>query len=283
MMAHVAEYKKKKVAELAKLMKDYPIIGIANMENMPTPQLQKIRAQIRGNVVLTMSKKTLITLAIEKAKKDKPGIENLEQFLSGMPALMFTKENPFKLYNMLNKKKTPAPAKAGQVAPKDIIIEAGPTPFAPGPIIGELSMIGVKSGVDSGKVAIKQDSVVAKKGERIKPKVAEILTRLGIKPMEIGLDLVATFENGILFTKDVLFIDEKEFESKVVTSHTWAVNLAVEAGYPTKEIIGIIFSKALNDAKALAISECIVADGVMEDLIAKAEREMLGVKEEAKL
>jgi len=68
-----------------------------------------------------------------------------------MPALLFTKENPFKLYNKLQKSKSSAPAKAGQTAPSEIVVPKGPTPFAPGPIIGELGALGIKTAVENIK------------------------------------------------------------------------------------------------------------------------------------
>src|SRR3989338_4472753 len=210
-MAHVAQYKKDVVSRLAKLMQEYPIIGAVNMENLPAPQLQVMRSKLRGSVEMVMTKRRLIKIGIEQVKSKKPGIEKLEQYLYGMPALLFTKGNPFSLSRTLRQNKSPAPAKGGQTAPRDIIIPAGPTPFAPGPVIGEFGAIGIKAGVEGGKVAVKADTVVARAGEKIKPKVAEILTRLGIQPMEVGLDLVAVFENGIIYTKDILSVDDKEY------------------------------------------------------------------------
>src|SRR3989344_5017702 len=99
--AHVAEYKKEIVSNLAKLMTDYPIVAVVNMENLPAPQLQTMRAQLRKNFFITMTKRRLIRLAIEQVKSSKKGIEQLEAHLGGMPALIFTKENPFKLSRTL--------------------------------------------------------------------------------------------------------------------------------------------------------------------------------------
>src|SRR3989338_1749214 len=170
-MAHVAEYKKKIVDDIVRLIKEYPIIGVVNMENLPAPQLQAMRAQLRGKVALTMTKKRLMKIALEQVKNEKKGIEKLKEHLNGMPALIFTKDSPFILSKILQKNKSSAPAKAGQTAPKDIIVNKGSTGFAPGPIIGELGMIGIKAGVEGGKVAIKEDVLVARQGEQIKPKV----------------------------------------------------------------------------------------------------------------
>ena len=281
--AHVADYKKEIVSNLVNLISEYPIIGIVNMENLPAPQLQTMRAQLRKNYVITMTKKRLIKLAFEQTKPKKKGIEKLEMHLGGMPALIFTKENPFKLSKTLQKSKSPAPAKAGQTAPRDIVVSKGATSFAPGPIIGELALAGIKSGVEGGKVAIKEDTVVVNAGEKIKPKVAEILTRLGIQPMEVGLDLVAVYENGLLYERNILSVDEAEYKNRLANASRWAFNLANYVSYPTKETIRLLIVKAHNDAKTIGIAQKIFDKGIIEILLGKSQQQMLSLKETANI
>ena len=276
--AKIPEAKKKVIEDFVKLAKEYPIVGAVNMENLPTKQLQNMREQLRGKVVLKMSKRRLMKLALEEAAKEKPGLEKLIPYLKGMPALLFTKENPFSLYKRLQKNKSTAPIKAGQTAPNRIVVPAGPTGFAPGPIIGQLGQVGIAAGIENGKVAIKKDSEVAKEGDVISAELAGILTRLGIEPMEIGLDLTATYEDGNIFTKDVLSIDEQEYLDNIARGHRWAFNLAMECGIITKETTEMLLVKAFTDAKALAVSQEIYADIVMPDLISKAHNQMLSVK-----
>jgi len=281
--AHVAEYKKKIVQSIVECVKEYPIIGVANMENLPAPQLQAMRAKLRGKVYLIMTKKRLMKIALEQVKNDKKDIENLGKYFEGMAALLFTKDSPFKLSKILQENKSPAPAKAGQTAPKDLIIPKGPTSFAPGPIISELSSVGIKTGVEQGKVAVKEDSLVAKKGEKIQPKVAEVLARMGIEPMEVGLDLVAAYDDGVIYSKDILLIDEKEFMGKLNSACSGAFNLAMFIEYPTKYTINVLLGKAFNDAKAIGLSQNIIDEGVIEELLGKAEAGMKSLKDAAKI
>lgn len=269
--AHVAPYKKELVKKIVELIKNYQIVGVVNMENLPAKQLQKLRAQLREKVVILMTKKRLLSIAFDEAAKVKPGIENMKKYLTGMPALIFTNDNPFRLYSLLQKNQSKAFAKGNQIAPDDISVSAGPTPFAPGPIIGELAAVGIKSGVDGGKVAIKQDAVVARKGEPIKPKVAEILARLGIETVKIGLDLMVVFERDTIYGKDVLAIDETEFLNRLVSAHNRAFALAMFISYPTKDTISYLIRKAFADAKALGISQNIACKDIIEYLLAKAD------------
>ena len=277
-MAHVSEAKKKEVQEFVQLAKEYPVVGIVNMQGLPTPQAQAMRAQLRDSVVIRMTKKTLARLILKEAEKDKPGIAKLEESLKGMPAFIFTRDNPFGLFKTLKKSKSSAPAKGGQEAPMDIVVPAGPTPFAPGPIIGELGALGIKTQIDAGKVAVKEDSVVAKEGDTISGDLAGILARMGIEPMEVGLDLVAVYEDGAIFKKDVLNVDEEEYQANMTTAHRWAFNLAMDAGIMTSETSEFMLINAQRDAIALAVSQAVESTEIIDQILLRAEAQASSIK-----
>jgi len=249
-----AEYKKNAVDELVKLIKSHKVIGIINMEGMPAPQLQRMRAQFRGKALIYMSKLRLIKLAFEKSKEPKNELAALEALLRGMPALLLTNENPFKIASAINKSRIPAPAKPGQTATKDIIIPAGSTPFAPGPIISELSSTGLKTGVEAGKVTIKEEFVAARTGDRISPKIADVLMKLGIEPMEVGLNLTAIYEDGMIYGKDILAMDDTMFLGMIRKAAAESTALAVEIKYITKDNIVIMLGKAQIIAESVMAS-----------------------------
>jgi len=278
----VSQEKKKLVQELIKDAKEYPIVGVVNMQSLPAQQSQKMREMLRKKgVKLIMARKKLLKLALVDSKL--ANIEQLAEKVKGMPALLFTKDNPFTLYSIIQKNKSAAPAKAGQEAPKDIVVPAGPTGFAPGPIISELAAVGIKTKVENGKLTIINDATVAKEGDIISPKLAETLKRLDIKPMEIGLNLTAVWEDGLVFAAKQLHVDEKEYAQNIVKAAQWAMNLAVECGIFTKETTEVIIQKAFREAKAVAIESAYLTEGTTEEVLAKSEREALSVKQEAKL
>ena len=99
-------------------------------------------------------------------------------------------------------------AKAGEIAPEDIIVEKGPTSFKPGPIVGELQQAGIPAAIEAGKVRIRETKTIVKKGQPFTPKQAEILAKLDIKPMDIGLLLQVAYFEGNMYEPSVLAIDE---------------------------------------------------------------------------
>ncbi len=280
--SNAAPEKKAVIQKIQDLAKDYPIIGVLNMHSMPAAQLARMRSTLRKNVVMVMTKKKLLLRAIDKLKTTKPGLEKILEKLPDMPALIFTKDNPFALFKTIKKNKSKAPAKAGQIAPFDLIIPAGPTPFAPGPVLSELGALGIKAGVEGGKVAVKVDSTVCKEGEVIKPALAPMLARLGIQPMEIGLDLVAVYEKGIIYPKSVLNIDEDKFMSDLSAAASGAFNLAIETAYTTADTAEPLLQKAFREAKEVGLEGGIMEPELVEELLAKADREAKSLQSESK-
>ncbi|MBU2638905.1 MAG: 50S ribosomal protein L10 [Nanoarchaeota archaeon] len=281
--AHIADDKKTEVKELVKLLKEYPIIGIVDLENLPSAQFQKIKKQLSSMMLVRMSKLRLIKIAFEQVKDNFPGIEELSAKIKGMPAVIFTKENPFRLAKAMNKSKSTVPIKAGQKAPYDLIIPAGPTPFAPGPILSELGAAGIKAGIEGGKVAVKAEKVVAKEGVLVDNKTAGLLAKFGIEPMEIGLNLVAVLENGIVLTNKVLFIDEAKTKADIAQLAAEAMNLAVYIAYPSEGTIKLLVAKAHREARAIASSQDILTDDNLKEILAKAESQASSVKSKAGL
>ena len=279
MTAHVAKWKKDKVEEIKKLINQYKIVAIADMTNMPSPQLQKMRSSLRGNMRIIMTKARLMKLAIRELKDTKKGIEQLEESLKGMPSLVLTQENPFRLSKLLSKSKTKAPAKPGQLAPNDIKISAGPTPFAPGPVMGELGQLGIKTTVQEGKIHIKDDVIIVKEGAVISDKVASMLSKLKIEPMEIGLNLIAAYEDGLIYKKDVLSIDDTMYLNNVRMAYSQSINLAMNIDYPTKDTISLMVKKAYLDGKALLNVANIEIPEVKEEVKQEIKEEQKKMKE----
>ena len=152
----ISEKKKRIVSELVNVISKYEVIAVADMTGMPSLQLQKMRNSLKNQAEIIFVKASLLKVAIHSLKDKIKGIENLEQYVKGMPSLVLTNNNPFQLAKTLAKSKSPAPAKAGHISTIDVMVPEGPTPFAPGPIIGELGGLGIQATIDGGKVVIKK-------------------------------------------------------------------------------------------------------------------------------
>ncbi len=265
------EEKVKKIDEIAEKMQTSKTIGIVDMKGIPAGEMHNLRNKLRENMHIEVVKKSIIKFAIEKCKEKLKGIEELKEKLEGMPAIILSQLDPFKISKLFSQNKAPAFAKPGQIAPEDIVISAGPTPFAPGPMLSELKSKGLKVKVEAGKIVVQEDSVIVKKGEEISEDVADLLIKLGIKPMEIGLEFSGAWEEGYVFGKDVLVFDVKEYISKLESAANQAFKLSIGLPYPTKQNISLLISKAFNEAKTLAKEKDIFVDALAGEILAKAQ------------
>lgn len=277
-MPHVAEWKKDEVANLKELIENHEVVGMANLADIPAPQLQKMRRTLKDSATIKMSRKTLMSLALKDSTKE--NIETLENHMDGQPALIFTDMNPFKLYKILEGSKTAAPAKAGSIAPEDIVVPKGDTAFKPGPILGELQKIGIPAKIEKGKIVITNDKTIVVAGDSIPRDVASILTRLEIFPLEVGIDLRAAYEDQTVYTSDLLTIDDAKTLGDIQKAFTRALNLAVNAVIFTKESTPVLLQKAVTESMNLALNAEILTSKTREILLAKAYTQMLSVASE---
>ena len=277
-MAHVAEWKFGEVKEITDLLTKSKVIGIIGIGGIPAPQMQQMRTGLHGLATVRSAKNNLIFRALDDAEKEVKGISTLKESISGQSAIIATDMNPFKLAVQLKATRTMAPAKGGETAAHDIEVKAGDTPFKPGPIVGELQTVGIPAAIQEGKVVIKSDKVLVPEGEKIPANVAQMLTRLEIYPIEIGMDLQAVFEDGNIFKADVLDIDIDEFLGRISQASSNAFNLAVQAGWINELTIKPLITKAYNDALALAMKQGILNKETINNLISKANANMLALK-----
>ena len=267
---HLPTWKKDEVAEIKKNAKQFALIGLVDMYGIPAQQVQQIRRNLRGKAVIKVTRNTLIKHAFEDIGGD---VKDLSKYISGHSAIIFTNDNPFKLFKQLEKTKTKMAAKAGEKAPEDIVIEKGPTSFKPGPIVGELQQAGIPAAIEGGKVKIRETKTVVKKGAVISPKLAAVLAKLDIKPMDVGLALQVAYHEGGIFEPSVLAVDETVILAQIQLAATQAFNLSVNESIPTKDTMEAILTKAVREARGLAVEAAIYEKDVIDAIIGKAHAE----------
>jgi len=280
-MAHVAQWKKEAVGDLKKQIAKSRVVGVIDVHGVPAPAFQTMRTNLRGRAEITMLKNTLLKIALQEASKDKKGLEKLSEAVDGQCAVVTSDLNPFKLFKQLDSTKTKMPARGGEISPDDIEIKAGDTPFKPGPIVGELQKAGLPAAIEQGKVVIKKDKVLVKKGDKIPREVALVLSKLEIFPLTVGLDLHAAFEDGMVYKKDVLAVDEVEVLNRMRSAASGALNLSVFISYPTKQSIRPMLANAHFKAINLAVNADIPNKETIKIMLAKANAQMLSLASKA--
>jgi len=273
--------KARQVEEIKKLLSQYRVIGIASLEKVRAAQLQELKRKLEKEVVMKVFKNTLVKRAIDELGD--PKLKKLEEYLTGPNIFLFTNMNPFKLSILLEKNKVRAVAKAGDKASFDVVVPAGNTGLSPGPVISQFSTVGIPTRIESGSVWVNKDTLVCRKGEVISLQLANILSKLGIKAVEIGLSLKVVYDDGYIITEEDLAVDLDEIRKSIEEAHSYAFNLSINAAIPIPENVGLLLQKAHQEAYFLAVNAAIPTKETIGDLLRKAQAEALALSQKIKL
>ena len=276
MSRQVIVQKTHEVDEVKKLVQAHNALGVASLQKVRAAQLQEMKKKLKDVARVQVIKNTLMRRALTDLK-DRPNMEKLESFLSGSNIYLFTNLNPFKLALMLEKGRVTTTAKAGDVAAMDVIVPAGNTGLPPGPVISQLGSVGLPTRIEAGSVWVSRDTLVAKKGDIIDVRLAGVLSKLGIKSVEVGLIIKAIYENGLVFTENQLLINVESFKESVIEAHANALNLSLNAGYPMSENISLLIQMAHRKAFNLALNAAIPTSETIGDLLRKAHMEGMSI------
>jgi large subunit ribosomal protein L10 len=236
---------------LQALVKQYDVIALSKITKVRATQLMMVRKKFRDSIRIVVIKNKVAQRALEKVN-DVVGLANLSKVLEGQCALMFTDMSPFKLNLLLSQNKVFLPAKAGDIAAKNIIIASGNTGIAPGPVLSEFKESNVPTKIEQGNIWVTRDTIAAKPGTVISQKLASLLSKLNIKPIEAGIAINCAITNGLFFDEEDLKIDLMDYSNKLKDSFLSAIAISLKAAYPTRETSTFLISEAQGNANALA-------------------------------
>ena len=274
-MSRVSDEKLAIVDSTVKLLDDYSLIGAADLNKVGSGMLQDLRRQLRGRVAVRGIKNTLMRFAMEKA-----GLEGTDDFLDlikGQNIYIFSNGNPFELAMTLHRNKVRVFAKAGDAAVEDLVIPAGNTGLSPGPIISKFGGQGVRTRIESGNIWVVQDTEVAKAGDPISSDLADLLTRLGIRASEMGLEIKAVYESGSVIPRDELILDLEAYGDRLARAYSGALQVALKAAYPTTATAATLLSLAAQNARKVALEASYVTPETAVELIARASAQAINL------
>ena len=253
---------------LQDLPKKYSVTALVRMEKVRASQLLPLRKKLQGEVEILSIKDKVAQKSLEKL--DIPGIEKMKEKLTGQCLFMFTNLSPFKLNVLLGKNKVLLTARGGDVASVDVVVPPKNTGIAPGPMLTEFKESKIPTKIDQGTIWILKETVPVKKGEVISTKLAALLGKLDIKPIEAKIVLNSALSEGVLFAEEELVVDVDKFREKLTQAAQEAKSLSIEIGYITPDNAQQLISKAAQSARSLSIESGFLTDETNEQILQKA-------------
>ncbi|MCE9652667.1 MAG: 50S ribosomal protein L10 [Nitrosarchaeum sp.] len=266
--------------QLIEIPKKYKVVALVKTEKVRASQLLPLRKALKGQVEFVCVKDRIAQKALEKS--DIPGIKEISDELVGQCLFIFTNMSPFKLNVLLAKNKIMMAARGGDIASIDILVPAKNTGIAPGPMLTEFKEAGIPTKIDQGTIWIAKDSTPVKKGGVINEKLAALLGKLDIKPVEAGISLYTALEDGLKYAAAELVIDVEKIRNEFTQFHQEAISLSIAAAYVTKENINQILSRAAQHARSLSVESGFMTEDTKDQILQKANAQATALASKAK-
>ena len=266
--------------QMQELPKKYSVMALVRMEKVRASQLLPLRKKLLGEVEIVSIKDKIAKKAFEKL--DVPGAEKMKEMLTGQCVFMFTNMSPFKLNVLLGKNKVFLAARGGNIASIDVVVPPKNTGIAPGPMLTEFKDNKIPTKIDQGTIWILKETTPVKKGEVISTKLAALLGKLDIKPIEARIVLNSALSESILFSEEELVVDVDAFRDKIAQANQDALALSTEIAYVTEDNIAQILAKASQAGISLSVEAAYVTDETKEQILQKAHSQAKGVASKAK-
>ncbi|KAI3757809.1 hypothetical protein L6452_05352 [Arctium lappa] len=247
----------KKIAydqKLCQLLDDYTQILVAAADNVGSNQLQNIRHGLRGDSVILMGKNTMMkrSVRMHSEKTGNKAFLNLIPLLVGNVGLIFTKGDLKEVREEVAKYKVGAPARVGLVAPVDVVVPPGNTGLDPSQT-SFFQVLNIPTKINKGTVEIITPVELIKKGDKVGSSEAALLAKLGIRPFSYGLVVLTVYDNGSVFSPEVLDLTEDDLVEKFALGVSMVTSLALAIHYPTIAAAPHMLINAYKNALAIAV------------------------------
>jgi len=237
---------------LKTLLAEYPKILIVGADNVGSHLMQKIRKSLRGSAVILMGKNTMVRKVLREYIEENPQYQGLLDLVKGNVGFVFTKGDLNFARTKLLEHRVGAPAKAGIIAPNDVIVPKGPTGMEPTQT-SFLQALNIASKINKGQVEIINDVHLIKKGEKVGSSEAALLAKLSIRPFSYGLQVSSVFDNGSVYEPSVLDLTDIDLLSKFTEGLNRVAALSLETGIPTLAALPHAIGNAYKNVLSIAV------------------------------
>jgi large subunit ribosomal protein LP0 len=238
--------------KLKELLAKYSSIFIVNVDNVGSNQMHQIRTALRGKGVVLMGKNTMVRRALRNILTENPQYERLLPHVKGNVGFVFTSGDLKEIRDIITANKVKAPARAGAVAPIDVVVPAGNTGMEPGKT-SFFQALSIPTKIARGTIEIVSDIKVVVAGTKVGPSEATLLNMLNISPFTYGMTVAQIYSDGTAFPPSVLDIDEQELIDRFLTGIKTLACISLALNYPTLASVSHSLVNAYKNLLAVAL------------------------------
>merc|ERR1711981_1555671 len=237
--------------KIIQLLDEYPKCFLVEADNVGSKQMQQIRIALRGHAVVLMGKNTMMRKAIRGHLAQNPKLEQLLPHIVGNVGFVFTKEDLVDIRDLLLENKVKAPARAGALAPLDVMVPAQNTGLGPEKT-SFFQALNIPTKITKGTIEIIQDVHLIKTGDKVGMSESTLLNMLKISPFTYGLVVTKVYDSGSIFDPAILDITDDDLKLHILAGIRNIAALSLKIGYPTVASVPHSMINGLKNCLALA-------------------------------
>ncbi|XP_042905971.1 large ribosomal subunit protein uL10 [Parasteatoda tepidariorum] len=227
-----ATWKSNYFLKLVQLLDEYPKCFIVGVDNVGSKQMQQIRLSLRKHAILLMGKNTMIRKAIRGHMENNPALEKIIPHIRGNVGFVFTKEDLVEVRDKIMDNKVKAPARAGALAPCDVILQPQNTGLGPEKT-SFFQALQIPTKISKGTIEILNEIHLIKKDDKVGASEATLLNMLNVSPFTYGLKIRQVYDSGTVFSPEILDITSEDLRAKFMEGVMNVASVSLEIGYPT--------------------------------------------------
>lgn len=237
---------------LIQLLEDHTQILIVHADHVGSCQMQNVRKALRGKAELLMGKNTMIRKVIRGHLNKMPQLERLLPHVRENIGFVFCKGDLAEIRKIIIDNKVPAPARAGVIAPCDVIVPPGPTGLDPSQT-SFFQALNIATKINKGQIEILNPVHLIHKDSKVGNSEVALLNKLDIKPFSYGLVIRTVYDDGSIFDPEVLDLTEDDLVQKFMNGVSNVAALSRAVGLPTTAALPHIMLDGFKNLVALIL------------------------------
>nr|CAH8870910.1 unnamed protein product [Trichobilharzia regenti] len=247
-----SEWKAGYFKKLAKHLSEFDKCFIVNVDNVRSKQMQQIRLSLRGSAEVVLGKNTLMRKVIQSQIERNSTLDKLLPHIRENVGFVFTNGDLCDIREKIENNRVEAPAKAGAIAPCDVIVPAQNTGLGPEKT-AFFQALSIPTKIARGAIEILNDVHLVHKDTKVGPSEATLLGMLKIHPFTYGLVIKQVFDQGCVYDPAVLDITPEMITEKIVAGVQNIACLSLALGYTTLASIPHVLANAFKNMLAIAV------------------------------
>jgi len=245
------EWKQNYFEKLEDAIRNHSKFLLVNADNVASLQFANIRAKLRGRATVVMGKNTMMKKVIRGLLEEFPAYERVLPLLVQNVGFVFTNGDLKEIRDDILEMKIAAPARAGAIAPIDVIVPAQNTGFGPEKT-SFFQALGIQTKISRGTIEIVTQVHLLKPDDKVGQSESTLLNMLKISPFSYGLRVLSCFDEGSVFDPSVLDVTEEDIRSKFMAGVNNVAAVSLNIGYPTVASAPHSMANALKKLIAIA-------------------------------